>query len=279
MKNRTILGVIFCVLALVIMFVVAPYFTQLANNDITCVRLKADVLRGTQITTAHLEEVSVPSYAIPAGAYKTASEVVGKYAASTLYAGDYLTTGKLSTTSISAADALENIDEGKVAMSIPISSFSGSLSGKLQNGDIVQIWIRTDPETEKGVFVPAELQWVEIVTTTTGDGIDKDQIVVNEDGSFSMPSTVTVIVSEMQAKCLVENKDYEMFLTLVYRPGSEARAQELLDMQDAVLEELAKKQEQEELEDQQPAEEWKQDEMWTPADDNKENENTNTEEG
>ena len=277
MKNRTILGVIFSILALVIMFVVAPFFTQLATNDISCVRLKADVLRGTQITAAHLEEVSVPSYAIPAGAYKSASEVVGKYAASTLYAGDYLTTGKLSATSISAADALENIEDGKVAMSIPISSFSGSLSGKLQNGDIVQIWIRREPEEAGGVFVPAELQWVEVITTTTGDGIDKDQIVVNSDGSFSMPSTVTVIVSELQAQRLVEYKDYEMFLTLVHR-GTEERAQEFLDMQDKVLEELLKGKEEEKETEEEQDEAWVQDPMWEnpSSEETYGNENTNT---
>lgn len=238
MKNRTILGVIFSVVAIVVMFVVAPYFNSIATNDVDCVRLKADILRGTQITAAHLEIVSVPSHAIPAGTYKTAAEVVGKYATSQLYAGDYLTTGKLSTSSISAADALENIEEGKVAISIPISSFSGSLSGKLQNGDVVQIWIRLDPEAEDGIFIPAELQWVKIITTTTGSGIDKDQIIVNEDGSFAMPSTVTLIVSEMQARCLVQYKDYEMFLTLVYR-GNEEKVNEFLAKQDAVLEALA----------------------------------------
>lgn len=237
MKNRTILGVIFSILALVIMFVVAPLFNTLASNDVDCVRLKEDVLRGTQITAAHLEVVSVPGYAIPTGAYKSAAEIVGKYATSQLYAGDYLTAGKLSTASISAADVLENLGEGKVAISVPLSSFAGSLSGKLQNGDIVRFWIRTGGADNEAV-VPAELQWVKVVTTTTGDGIDKDQIVVNEDGSFSMPSTVTVVVSEMQAKRLVECSGSSMYLTLIYR-GNEKQTQEYLDMQDAVLEQLA----------------------------------------
>lgn len=241
MKNRTILGVICVILALVVMFVVAPFFNTLASNDVECVRLKEDVLRGTEITAAHLEVVSVPSYAIPTGAYTTAAEIVGKYAASQLYKGDYLTSGKLSNTSISAADVLENLGEGKVAISVPLSSFAGSLSGKLQNGDIVQFWLRYQ---DGEAVILEELQWVEVVTTTTGDGIDKDQIVVNEDGSFSMPSTVTVVVSEMQAKRLVECSGSSMYLTLVYR-GNEEQSQKYLDMQDAILEQLAKEAEQE----------------------------------
>ena len=235
MKNRTILGVIFAIVALVIMFVVAPLFNTLASNDIKCVRLKQDVLRGTQITAAHLEEVSVPAYAIPTGAYKSMAEIVGKYATSQLYAGDYLTAGKLSSVSISAADVLENLGEGKVAISVPISSFAGSLSGKLQNGDVVTFWIRG--AEGKDPTIPIELQYVKIVTTTTGNGIDKDQIIVNDDGSFAMPSTVTVVVSEQQAARLVKCSGESMYLTLVYR-GNEEQTQKYLDMQDEILERL-----------------------------------------
>ena len=235
MKNRTILGVICTVLALVIMFVVAPYFNAMASNDVDCIRLKTDVLRGTQITAAHLEVVSVPSYAIPTGAYKSASEIVGKYATSQLYAGDYLSAGKLSTVSIAAADVLANIEEGKVAISVPITSFAGSLSGKLENGDVVRFWVRSEEDGE--AVAPEELQWVKIVTTTTGSGIDKDQIIVNEDGSFSMPSTVTVVVSEAQAKKLVEYSTESMYLTLIYR-GNEEQTQKYLNMQDEVLAQL-----------------------------------------
>lgn len=193
-----------------------------------CVRLKTDVECGAQITAAHLEVVSVPSYAIPAGAYKNASEVVGKYATSQLYAGDYLTPGKLSTTSIS------NIPEGKIAMSISISSFSGSLSGKLENGDIVSFWFKNE---DGEPYVPEELQYVMIIAVNTGDGIDKDQIIVNEDGSFSIPTTITIAVSEIQAKVLGKHKDTPLYLTLVYR-GNEERANEYLEKQDAVLKEL-----------------------------------------
>lgn len=236
MKNRTVLGVILSIVALIIMFVIAPLFNATADNDVDCVRLKSDVVRGTQITAAHLEIVSVPSYAIPIGAYTSASEIVGRYATSQLYAGDYLTASKLSTVSIAAADILENIEEGQVAISVPITSFAGSLSGKLQNGDVVRFWVRGDDENGEAI-VPEELQWVKIVTTTTGNGIDKDQIIVNADGSFSMPSTVTVVVSEAQAKKLVEYSSSSMYLTLIYR-GNEEQTQKYLDMQDEVLKQL-----------------------------------------
>ncbi len=229
MKNRTIIGIVCAVLALVIMFVVAPLFNRIASNDIQVVRLKQSVARGVQITNAHLETVSVPGYAIPAGALKTPNEIVGKYSTSQLYAGDYLTAGKLSDVSIAADDVLANMEDGKVAISVPLGSFSGHLSGKLQNGDIVRFYVNDQYGKPS---VPGALQYVKIVTTTTGSGIDKDQIVENEDGSFSMPSTVTVVVNDIQAKLLVDYaSNNSMYLALIYR-GDEETTQKYLDMQE-----------------------------------------------
>lgn len=69
----------------------------------------------------------------------------------------------------------------KVAMSITINSFAGGLSGKLENGDIVSIYVTdNDSHTE----VPASLKYVKVITTTTSGGIDENDVVENEDGSF-----------------------------------------------------------------------------------------------
>lgn len=88
----------------------------------------------------------------------------------------------------------------RVAMSITINSFAGGLSGKLQNGDIVSIYVTDkDNHTE----VPASLKYVKVITTTTSGGIDENDVVENEDGSFELPTTITVLVSVEQAKILV----------------------------------------------------------------------------
>lgn len=233
MKNRTILAIIASVLALVVIFGLIPLAEDITSSDIQVVRLKANITRGTQITADQLEVVSVPSYALPTGALQDANSVIGKYAASQLYAGDYLFNAKLSTASISADDVLETLD-GKVAISVPLSNFAGSLSGKLENGDIVRFFV----SGQEGTFSPEYLQWVKVITTTTGDGIDKDQIVVNEDGSYSMPSSVTVLVSEEQARYIASYaSEYSIHIGLIYR-GDAQTAQSYLDMQDEYIEQL-----------------------------------------
>ena len=113
---------------------------------------------------------------------------------------------------------------------ITINSFAGGLSGKLQNGDVVSICVTgKDNKTE----IPAELKYVKVITTTTSGGIDENDVVDNEDGSFDLPTTITVLVSVEQARILEKNA--AMHIVLVYR-GDDTSAEKFLKAQDAYLE-------------------------------------------
>ena len=59
MKNRTIIGIICMVLAVVITFAVAPLVNRLTSDTTTVVRLKHDLGRGTKITEEQIETVKV----------------------------------------------------------------------------------------------------------------------------------------------------------------------------------------------------------------------------
>lgn len=236
MKNRTIIGLVCIVLAIAVTFLVAPLVNRMTSDSTDVIRLSKNITRGTQITTEHLEVVSVKKDSIPIGVINDVNKILGKYAASNLYSGDYLTAAKLAGEAISADDAFASLD-GKVAISVPISSFAGSLSGKLENGDIVRFYIRRGG-TNETAYVPGALQWVKIVTTTTGSGVDQDKITENEDGSHDMPSTITILANEAQAKLLAQiSGTSTIHLALVYR-GDLKTAQTYLDMQDAYFEDL-----------------------------------------
>ena len=117
-------------------------------------------------------------------------------------------------------------------MSITINSFAGGLSGKLENGDIVSIYV-TDKDGE--TTVPGELKYVKVITTTTAGGIDEAEVVPNEDGSFELPTTITVLVSVKQASILANyEENASMHVALVYR-GDDAKAQQFLDAEDKFL--------------------------------------------
>ncbi len=233
MKNRTVIGIICIVLAVAVTFGVAPMVNRMMGDTTTVIRLSANIRQGAQITAEQIETVEVKTDTIPTGIITQKTQVIGKYAASALYSGDYFTDSKLTVQANTAEDVFASLDGSEVAVSITINTFASGLSGKLQNGDIISI-IVTNKDNGNAV-IPAELKYIKVITTTTAGGIDKDSIIENEDGSYDLPSTVTVLVSTKQAKMLAKYEDSSaMQAALVYR-GDNKTAQQFLDKQDEYL--------------------------------------------
>lgn len=227
-SSRTVIGVVCIILALLITFGVAPLVNRFTDQKVDIVRIKADVQRGQIITADHLEIVNVGSYNLPNHIIKDKNAVVGKYAATDLYAGDYLFDSKLSLNNKNAEDVLLGLDGKKIAISVNISNFAAGLSDKLENGDIVSVIIY-DKENDIS-YIPAAFQYVKVITTTTNDGIDKDEIT--EGGKAA---TVTVLVTPEQAELLANyNSTTNVHFSLVYRGDSE-KADAYIKVQDDYL--------------------------------------------
>lgn len=227
-SSRTVVGVICIVLALLITFGVAPLVNRYTDRKVDIVRLKTDVARGQLITAEQLEIVSVGAYNLPEHVLKDGNAIVGKYAATDLYAGDYLFASKLSTDNKSADDVLLGLNGDKVAVSVSIGNFAEGLSGKLENGDVVSIIIY-DKEVDTS-YIPAELKYVRVITTTTNDGIDKD-----ENAGGGKAATVTLLGTPEQAELLAYyNTVTNIHFTLVYRGDSE-QANKFVQAQDEYL--------------------------------------------
>lgn len=230
MKNRTIIGIICMVLAVITVFAATPIMNRLSGDSVTVVRLSKDVKQGSQIGEEQLESVKVKKNTLPSGIVTNKTDIIGKYAASQLYAGDYLNESKLSGNSNTAKDAFASLDGSKAAVSITIDTFAAGLSGKLQNGDIISL-IVVD-KNKKDAFIPGEFKYVKVITTTTVGGIDQNDIVKNDDGSYEIPSTITVLVNTEQAKLLAKYEtDYTLQIALVYR-GTAENADKFLTKQD-----------------------------------------------
>ena len=242
MKNRTIIGIVCIVLALVVTFAVAPLVNRMAESKIDIVRMTKDVVQGHQISENDIEVVKVGGYNLPADVIQKKENVVGRFATTDLKAGDYLFPSKLTNTSDKANDVFRTLDGTKQAISITIQTFAGGLSGKLQNGDIVQLVVYENDRSE--AFIPGGLTYVKVITTTTAEGADKDELTVNEDGTYELPSTVTLLVNQAQAKLLVEYENKgRIHADLVYR-GDEATAQKFLEAQDEYFRQLKEKTEE-----------------------------------
>ena len=248
MKNRTVIGIICMVLAIVITFAVAPIVNRLTSDTTEVVRLGADMKQGVKIEPEHLEIVTVKTDSIPQNAVLDPDRILGKYSATALYAGDYLTEAKLAGEPNTASDAFASLDGSKVAISVTIDTFAAGLSGKLANGDVVSM-IVTNKDSGK-TTIPAELKYMKVITTTTSGGIDQDSIVKNEDGSYEIPSTVTLLCNTDQAKLLAKyDADASLTVALVYR-GTPENAKKFLDMQDEYFLNVKEKEDAEAGEDE-----------------------------
>lgn len=234
-RNRTVVGVLCILLALIICFGVTPLFSRSASEKTEIVRVTKDIKEGDEITAEMVQTVEVGAYNLPQNLMTDKKEVVGKYATADLVAGDYILSSKLSAVPAAENAYLYNLDGTKQAISVTIKSFATGLSGKLESGDIVTV-IVADYQGKGETAIPPELQYVEVISVTASSGYDANTGEVVDEKE--LPSTVTLLVTTEQAKVLAElEQDSELHLALVYR-GTPENAAKFITAQDALIEEL-----------------------------------------
>ena len=234
-RNRTVIGVLCILLALIICFGVTPLFSRSASEKTEIVRVTKDIKEGDEITAEMVQTVEVGAYNLPQNLMTDKKEVVGKYATADLAAGDYILSSKLSAVPAAENAYLYNLDGTKQAISVTIKSFAVGLSGKLESGDIVTV-IVADYQGKGETAIPPELQYVEVISVTASSGYDANTGEVVDEKE--LPSTVTLLVTTEQAKVLAElEQDSELHLALVYR-GTPENAAKFIAAQDTLIEEL-----------------------------------------
>ena len=234
-RNRTVIGVLCILLALIICFGITPLFSRSASEKTEIIRVTKDIKEGDEITAEMVQMVEVGAYNLPQNLMTDKKDVVGKYATADLAAGDYILSSKLSAVPAAENAYLYNLDGTKQAISVTIKSFATGLSGKLESGDIVTV-IVADYQGKGETAIPPELQYVEVISVTASSGYDANTGEVVDEKE--LPSTVTLLVTTEQAKVLAElEQDSELHLALVYR-GTPENAAKFIAAQDALIEEL-----------------------------------------
>ena len=238
LKNRIVVGLICIITALVICFGLTPMFNDALKSKVEIVRVSTEIKKGDEITSKMVTTVEVGGYNLPSNVVYAADEVVGKYANTDLYKGDYVLESKLSDTPMLKNEYLTKLDGTNRAISVTIKSFAAGLSGKLEKGDIVSL-IASDVGEQRKTLIPTELQYMEIIATTASSGTDNNVQEEPENGEDTeLASTITVLATPEQARLLAElEQTGKLHAALVYRGGSE-NAQKFLDEQAEVLAEL-----------------------------------------
>lgn len=238
LKNRIVVGLICIITALIICFGLTPMFNDALKSKVEIVRVSSEIKKGDEITRGMVTTVEVGGYNLPSNVIYQAEDVIGKYANTDLYKGDYVLASKLSDTPMLKNEYLNKLDGSNRAISVTIKSFAAGLSGKLERGDIVSL-IASDVGEMRRTIIPLELQYVEIIATTASTGADNNVQEQPENGEDAqLASTITVLATPEQARLLAElEQTGKLHAALVYRGGSE-NAEKFLTAQAEVLEEL-----------------------------------------
>ena len=242
LKNRTLIGIVLIVIAIGICFGISPLFSKLLDSKTNIVRLKNDVEQGTQITSGMLEVVEVGTLNVPENTITDPTLIVGKYTVTAMFKGDTFITEKLTDVVDNSDSLLRQLEPNETAMSVTIRSFANGLSGKLQQGDIIQIVSVDDDDDTATVY--DELQYVEVLTTTASNGSDDvyQDGKVNEgatddgdDEGNELYATVTVVLQDRaQALRLAECENTSLHAVFICR-GNDELKEECLKAQLEVL--------------------------------------------
>lgn len=236
LKNRTTLGAICILIALIICFVITPFINSASDKTGEILRVSQEIKAGDVIKEGMVKTIKVGAYNLPKDVMRKKDMVVGNYAAVDLVPGDYILPSKLSKTPAEENAYLYRLNGEKQAVSITIKSFADGLSGKLMSGDIVSV-IAPDYRKMGQTVIPTELQYVKVIGVTANSGYDANTGEQAEEDK-ELPSTVTLLATPEQSRILAEiEADGKMHLALVYR-GEVKKAEPFINAQDAALEKL-----------------------------------------
>lgn len=237
LKNRTTLGIACIVLSLLICFGLTPMFNKAVANKVRIVRLVKDINVGEEITSNVLQIIEVGGYNLPDAVIKNKHNVIGKYATTDMRRGDYILSSKLSSTPLVEYGYLEDFTGEKRAISVTLRNFASGLSGKLQNGDIVSVYV-AEYGDRKQTLSPIELKYVEVLAVTLGTGYDASQTEIEDGEEKESPTTITLKAAEKQAIMLADlEANGKIHLAFVYR-GNSDNAKAFLVKQDESLRKL-----------------------------------------
>jgi len=235
LNNRFLFGIFSIILAAVIAFIAIPMISRQTSGKTEIVRVTQTVRKGEAITYKDIEVVEVGAYNLPGNIAKSEDDVIGKFATADLAAGDYILSSKVSFTPISSDIFLNNIPSGKVAISLTVKSLASGLSDKLQPGDIIRIYHYKDESRDF-----PELQFVKVLSVTDSKGVNVYYSQeLSDDEEKRQSATITILASPEQARLItaLEN-DGTKHVALINRNNTKI-ADELLEMQEAILREIS----------------------------------------
>lgn len=240
MNNRFIYGILSIALAAIIAFIAIPAVTSKTSSTMEIVRVINPLERGDAITASDLELVEVGGFNLPENVATRIEDVEGAYAVASLMPGDYILSSKVSLVPLSSDPTLYSIPDGMVAISVTTQTLATALSDKLQSGDIIRFYHYNDQnEPLNPVEEIPELNYVKVLSVTDSKGLDIDYTrPPDEDEEKLQTATLTVLATPEQAMLLTRYENEGVLHVALISRGNENLAEELLNRQNEMLDQL-----------------------------------------
>lgn len=228
-SRKLVIVLISLVLTTIVVFVGLPKIVEREEALIEIVRVNEMVEENVIIEESMLSIVKVGKYNLPSNVIQSKDEVIGKYSKISLLPTDNLVPEKFQDTKSNKDQYLYDLEKDKVCVSITVPSLASALSGKLQEGDIVKIYVykKENPSSSIGmdgavsgtgtgtIMEFNELKYVEVVGITNSKSEDiKDVTEAIEEekkksantysSQNSLPGTIVFKCYPEQAKKLIE---------------------------------------------------------------------------
>lgn len=242
-RTKAFWGIISMLLGLAVAFIGVPVLrTEVAETEPTLC-FAQNVQRGTLISADMVTLRDMSTYHMPASALHSVQAAVGSYVETDALAGDVVTSQRISPVYPGADPQLADLPDGMAAISVALPSLSKSVSGKLRQGDVIQLFA-VEESSVYTALAPPELQYLEVLAVTSQDGADvqtKDDPSLDS-GESSTLSTVTLLANTAQAAVLAGlDQNAALHAALVVRGNDAAKEAALQKQRDyfAALEETA----------------------------------------
>ena len=163
-----------------------PEVTTEQAKKVKVLEATKDIETGAMLTDEMIRYIEIPSNMLPDNA-ATSENCVGKYAISTIYAGDILTTAKIVNESTPEDTYALATGKGKVVVSISVKSMSAIAAARIRPGDVVTVMALPNTRNYGSSNIP-DTTGIEIST-----GIEPDEVVTEESDiteDMESPSTV-----------------------------------------------------------------------------------------
>ena len=207
-KNKLFIGLLCITAGIAIVFYGIPKVASEQSKKVEVLEATENIEAGTMLTDEMMRYVEIPSSMSPDNA-ATFESSVGKYAISTIYSGDIVTTAKIVNEYMHEDTYALATGKGKVVVSISAKNISAIAAARIRPGDVVTVMAlpnsrnygNSNVPDSTGIEISTEVEPTDVETEEPNITEDTESMETASTGSTPMPTKIepsVLIYPELQ---------------------------------------------------------------------------------